>query len=324
MIRRVFPAVLFVLGSPGALCQTNSNPVATVANIAFYSDELMNLHHTLYGAAWARRPQAGTFEALAGPLPAPLDAVMTPEERDAWNRAVDYYDKNIASRDLLFDRGMMPLNAAVYRGDLAAEAVGKDLRAILESAAPVYRRYFWPAHDRANRDWIVATAGRMKIIAPETIGKLEKFYGSQWFSSPVRADVVWVGNRQGAYTTTGPPHATISNGAGNTGWAAGEIVFHEYSHILVEPIQQAVNRELGERARRHGVLWHVIQFYLTGAAVQQVPKARGIDYTPYLYSGLFDRAWPQYRKPIEANWEPYVEGKITLDDAIAGTLKVLR
>jgi hypothetical protein len=51
-------------------------------------------------------------------------------------------------------------------------------------------------------------------------------------------------------------------------------------------------------------------------------KARGITYTPFS-EDLFNRAWPQYRKPIETNWEPYIRGRIGMDEAIAGTVKML-
>jgi len=317
---------LSVSSALAAQSGTASKLVAEVANVHFYSDELMNLHHTLYAAAWARRPQAGTLRALAGTLPAPLDGPLTAAERTVWEAAIDYYDKQIASRDLLFGRGMEALKTALVAGHLASEAVGKDLRTVLESAAPIYRRYFWPAHDRANRTWITATADRMNAIAPGTIDKLEKLYGVKWFSSPVRADVVWVGNRQGAYTTDGPPaHATISSGdTSNVDWTAIEIVFHEFSHVLILPIQNALARALGDRIREHSVLWHVVQFYLTGVAVQQVLKVRGIDYTPYLYSsGLFDRAWGRYRRAVEENWAPYVQGRTTLDEAISRTVEML-
>ena len=41
----------------------------------------------------------------------------------------------------------------------------------------------------------------------------------------------------------------------------------------------------------------------------------------YLYSeGLFDRAWPQYRKPVEDSWTPYVRGDITREQAIQRTV----
>jgi hypothetical protein len=69
------------------------------------------------------------------------------------------------------------------------------------------------------------------------------------------------------------------------------------------------------------VLWHVVQFYITGQVVRDVLAAKGIDYEPYLYStGLFDRAWGRYRLAVERHWRPYVDGKVTLDEAVAGTV----
>jgi hypothetical protein len=302
--------------------QRSAPPIAVVSRLEFHSNFWMNLHHVLFAAAWANRPEAGTLRALAGRLPAPLEAPFTESERATWRAAVDYYDREVAARDMLFGRGMVSLKAAIVAGDLSRDAVGPDLRRALESAAPIYRRHFWPAHDRANREWIAAVADRVRKTGPDIIARLEKLYGVPWFSKPVRVDVVWVGNRQGAYTTTDPPHATISSGdAELTEWGSVEIVFHEVSHVLVLSLQKELETALGDRLREHRVLWHVIQFYLTGAAVQQALRARGVDYMPYMYStGLLDRAWGRYRKPVEANWAPYVEGKVTREAAIAGTI----
>jgi hypothetical protein len=296
--------------------------VAEASSLAFHSGFLMNLHHTLFAAAWARRPEAGTLRALAGALPTPLDGPLTTDERTQWEAAVGYYDRELASRDLLFNRGMREIKTALVAGSLSSDAMGQGLRAVLEGAGPVYRRHFWASHDRVNRAWIQATVERFRIIAPETIPRLETLYGEKWFTTPVRVDIVWVGNRQGAYTTNGPTHVTISSGdPENTGWTAVETIFHEVSHTLVLPTQEALGRALGARLRDHGVLWHVIQFYLTGAAVQGVLRARGIEYTPYMYStGLVDRAWSRYRKPVEESWEPYVRGTITRDQAIERTI----
>ena len=217
---------------------------------------------------------------------------------------------------------MEQLKAALVAGSYESAAVGPDLRAVLESAMPVYRRHYWPDHDRANRAWIAANSNRMKQIAPDVIARLERLYGVEWFASPVRADVVWVANREGAYTTNGPPpHAVIS--IETTDWATIEIVFHEFSHVLVLPLERRLESSLGDRIRDHRTLWHAIQFYLTGAAVQGALKARGITYTPFS-TDLFSRAWPQYRRPVEANWEPYVRGQIGLDDAIGGTVQMLQ
>jgi hypothetical protein len=319
MLVHILCALACAAPAVSAQSEKPSNHVAEVANVRFVSDPLVNLHHVLYAAAWARRPDR--TRNLAGELPASLDARMTTEERAAWDRAVDYYDRTIASRDLLRTRGMYELKVALAAGNLASDAVGAELRAVLESALPVYRRYFWPDHDRANRAWIAASTDRLNQIGPEVIAKLEKLYGVEWFTSPVRVDVVWVANREGAYTTVGPPpHAVVS--VETADWAAVEIVLHEFSHVLVLPLERRLAAALGDRIRDHRPLWHAIQFYLTGAAVQGVLKARGISYTPFS-NDLFNRAWPRYRKPVEASWEPYVHGKIGLDDAIAGTLKML-
>jgi hypothetical protein len=319
-----------VHGVPGFLARepgTNQAPasaerVSEVSDLQFHSAFWMNLHHVLYAAAWAGRPEAGTLRALAGVLPEPLSAPLSAEERHAWDASVEFYDREMAGRDLLFDRGMMRIKTALAAGDLASQAVDRDLREALERAAPVYRRHYWPAHDRANRVWIEATAGSLRSIAGDVIPRLEQLYGEKWFASPVRVDVVWVGNRQGGYTSNNPTHVTVSSGdPEHKGWTSVEIVLHEVSHTLVLPLQKSLADALGDRLQAHGILWHVIQFYLTGAAVQQVLRARGIEYSPYLYStGLFDRAWARYRQPVEENWEPYVKGTITRERAIQGTL----
>src|SRR5262245_60725260 len=317
----LFICFLLTLSQP----PSESSVVTELHQLRFHSDMWMNLHHTLFAAAWARRPEAGTLRALAGKLPAPLEAPFTPDERKAWDAAIDYYDKKLADRDLLFGDDMAEIKEALAAGDLGRKDIGPELRAVLEAAAPVYRRYFWPAHDRLNRAWIAETSEKLRTIATPTIARLEKLYDVPWLSSPARVDVVWVGNRQGAYTTTDPPHVVIgTSGAENVGWTPVETVFHEVSHVLVRNVFRAVNDALGERRREHGQLWHVIQFYLTGSAVQEVLKARGVDYVPYLYStGLFDRAWPKYRKAVEENWKPYLDGTVSLDEAIKRTLAAL-
>lgn len=83
------------------------------------------------------------------------------------------------------------------------------------------------------------------------------------------------------------------------------------------PTERALADAFGVQWKEHGVLWHVIQFYQTGAALKRILRERDIDYTPYMYStGLFDRAWSQYRKPVEDHWAPYVRGEITRVQAI--------
>jgi hypothetical protein len=283
-------------------------PVASVAGLALHSAFWPNLHHVLYAATWARRPAGGTPRALAGALVAPLDGDLTDDERRVWEAAVAYYERELVSRDLLFDRGMIAVNDALAAaGDALPQAGLADQHwRVLEAAAPVYRRHWWPTHDRQNQEWIAQALERVRVLAPAVPDRLATLYGTPWFAEPVRVDVVWVGNRQGAYTTLGPTHITVSaSNPGNQGWAAAEILFHEASHALVRPIATAFAEALRAVGKDAPVLWHVALFHLTGEVTREAIEARGEAYEPYLYAtGLFDRAWPQYRAAIEREWAP--------------------
>lgn len=318
---------LFSRSSSAAPLQGTPEPVPRVAEVSgleFHSSFWLNLHHTLYAASWARRPEAGTLRARAGALPAPLDAPLSDEERHAWTTAIDFYDRELANRDLLFDQRLSRMKPALARGDIAAVEVGDDLRRILRQAEPIYRKHYWPAHDRTNRAWIETTVASIREVSSEVIATLERFYGVPWLESPIRVDVVWIANRQGAYTTTEPVHAVVASGApDHTGWNSVELVFHEISHKLVYPLEAEIARALGDKVKQHRDLWHVVQFYMTGAAVQQALRARKIEYTPLLYQGLIDRAWPQYRDVVEKVWRVYADGGIGREEAVRRTVALV-
>jgi hypothetical protein len=321
---RISWASLAILSTVAALAQAPSEPVAEVSNIRFYSNELLNLHHTLYAAAWAGRTKV-EGRVLAQRLPHPLAAPFTPEERATWDQAVHYYHAQIADREPLSGRGMERIKEALVSGKLDDPGIEKELRATLEAARPVFDKYFWPEQDRVNRAWIAALTERVKTIAPEVIPRLEKTYDSKWFSTPVRADVVWVGHWGQAYTSLYPPHSVISStDPFNQDWFGAEIVFHEFSHALNFKLQGKLRTALGGAISQHGALWHVIQFYLTGEVIRDVLAARNVDYKPLVYSvGLFDGVWAPYRNLVEGVWEPYLRGRYSMDAAVAGTVIVL-
>ena len=258
-------------------------------------------------------------------LPHPLTAPFTQEERLTWERAVRYYDTTIADREVLNGPGMESIKAALVSGRLDDPAIDNDLRATLKAAQPIFHRYFWPEQDRVNRLWIAAMAERVQAIAPEVIPRLEKTYDAKWFSSPVRADAVWVGHWGQAYTSLNPPHSVFSStDPVDQDWSGTEMVFHELSHVLNFKLQRTLGAALGGAARQHGTLWHEIQFYLTGEVVREVLAARNIDYTPLVYSlGLFDTQWAADRKLIEGEWAPYLRGRYSMEAAVQGTVIVL-
>ena len=317
---RTISCLLLMLAviAPPALADT---PVTTTANLSFHSAFWVNLHHALFGAAWSRRADTSARRLIPA-LPSPLTAPMTDAEHQAWDAAVIYYQTNLADRDLRTGRDMTAIKRALAGERLDAAAIAPALRTVLDAAAPIYRRYFWPQHDASNRAWIADVTGRLRSVEKPLIPALERVYAREWFPAPVRVDVTWIGR---AYTTLQPTHTVVSGAEPNmTGWTAVEIVLHEAAHELILPTDEALAAALGDRRRAHGDLWHVIQFYITGATLQQVLRERSVEYTPYLYStGLFDRAWKRYRPLIEQVWPAYMGGEIGRAEAIERTVSGL-
>jgi hypothetical protein len=82
-------------------------------------------------------------------------------------------------------------------------------------------------------------------------------------------------------------------------------------------VTEAFEREAHAAARQLPDQWHAALFYLTGEVVRQALAERGIAYEPYVYAnGLFERAWPQLRAPLELHWRPYVDGQVALNEAV--------
>ena len=264
----------------------------------------LNLHHVLYAVAWAGRgaaPRPG-----AEPLPAPVELPRS---------AVAWYDLHVADRDLLFDDGMEELHWHLAEGDLAS--IPPEHREVLEAAASTYDTD-WPEHDAANRAWAVHAASQLDSLAEEVLPALSAWFTEAWPGSDslVRVDVVWVCNAQGAYTNLHPTHVTASSSnprhQGNSGV---EILCHEVAHALIAPIARRL------RSAQDG-LWHAVLFHLVGEAVRRAYAHRGTTYEPYLYrTGLIDRAWPQYRNLLTTTWTAYANGDISLDDAVAASVR---
>jgi hypothetical protein len=295
--------------------------VAEVSQLQMYSSFWMNLHHFLYVSAWAKRPAAPGVRPLAMTLPEDAAASMTRDEQAAWDNAVAIYDREFASKNLLFDFGMTFIKRGLVDRDdqLAGAPFDQELRSLLLSAAPIYRKYWWPAHNAANHAWIAEAARRTTSVAPAIVSRLTSLYGVPWFTAPVRVDVVRVSISQGAYTSNNPTHIVVASGDSSyDNWASTEMLFHESSHGLIQKVQASVNAALKTSNKRADDLWHVVLFYTAGEVTRQQLAKDGIDYKPYLYAtGLFDRAWPRFRAPVEQHVQAYIDGRITLEQMAA-------
>jgi hypothetical protein len=162
-------------------------------------------------------------------------------------------------------------------------------------------------------------------LTPAVPDRLARLYGVPWITSGIRVDVVRVANREGAFTSIdpAPAHITISSGApALREWVAAEVLLHETSHALAFPLMDDFAAELRMQRKASWHLWHVALFYLTGEVVRQALAERGIQYETYMYkTGLFERAWPEFRAPIETYWKPYVNGEVSRDEAIRNVVR---
>jgi hypothetical protein len=294
----------------------------------------MNMHHFLYQLAREKR------DKRTGNANSPNSPRLNETERRDWDAAVAYYAANFANKDLLFSTELVLLKNQLGDFEDCDELSGAkkktcdaglpgNITPVLDSVAPIYRKYWWPEHDRANRKWIAGVSPLVRNKGLELAERLAEIYQTKWPTEKIRVDVTAYANWAGAYTTLDPLRVTISStDPGNQGSVALEVLFHEASHSIAEPVQAAIIRECRQRDKPiPRDLWHALIFYTTGEVVRPVMNSAAAggngggpsaDYTPYaVREGLYKRGWDEYLKLLNRFWQPYLDSKVTFDDAIA-------
>jgi hypothetical protein len=308
----------------------------------------INLHHALYHEAKLRTATTPPDKGVktSGPtLNTTPDAkpALTSAEQRIWDDAVGYYAANYAAKDLLFSTELIQLKDQLGDFEDCDELSGRKrkfcdaglppkLTQVLEAAAPVYRAHLWPEHDRANRRWILRVAPLVREQGVGLSERLADIYQTRWPREKIRVDLTGYANWSGAYTTADPLRVTISSlDSRNQGPAALEVLFHEGSHGIAEPVQAAIIRECRQRDKAiPRDLWHALVFYTTGEVLRPVLGSSGATagdqdgtvsgggYTPYAFrEGLYQRGWNDYFKLLQRFWQPYLDGHASFDDAIA-------
>src|SRR5712664_1362372 len=349
-VRFLFILLAFSLLAPvQAAAQSQNNfTYGPLPVFELHSGFWINLHHTLYHQARLRKDAASQDKTgkTSGPVlktPAETKPAYTTVEQKAWDDAVSYYAANLADKDLLFSSELVELKNQLSDFEDCDELTGKTkkfcdaglppkLAQALEAAAPVYRAHLWPEHDRANRRWILRVAPLVREQGVGLSERLADIYQTRWPRQKIRVDLTGYANWSGAYTTADPLRVTISSlDSRNQGAAALEVLFHEGSHGIAEPVQAAIIRECRQRDKAiPRDLWQALVFYTTGEVLRPVLGASGATagdqegstsgagYTPYaLREGLYQRGWNDYFKLLQRFWQPYLDGTATFDDAIA-------
>jgi hypothetical protein len=255
--------------------------------------------------------------------------LLTEADRSVWNQAVDSYI-DLAKRDVLFDDLLRKIgNTLATVGEVARlpdsleSIIGANTRAALNAAAPIYRARIWPARERANEAWIASAKVLLEQHETAMAASLAAVYSITWPSDPILVDVVGEVGPNSAIPHGGLPgfaaHTQASaSSRRNTGDAPLELLFHEASHA--PPVEGRIQTMIREESARQNLqapdnLWHAIIMFTSGAiARQELTKSGSSEYVPYAYR--YNQYTPVERSAFERDWQPYLEGKVTLDQAL--------
>jgi hypothetical protein len=351
--------LLFLLAASAAAGGQIDTGYGQLPVFEFHSGFWLNLHLTLYQEARTRSVSPAPVDKSAKPSGPPLKTLSDPAsglsdgERRAWEDAVSYYAANFASKDLLFAGELVQLKNQLGDFEDCADLSGSQQRfcnagldakltKVLEAAAPVYRAHQWRDHDRANRRWVLRVAPLVRERGVGLSQRLADIYQTQWPRHKIRVDITAYANWAGAYTTLEPLDVTISStDPRNQGSAALEVLFHEASHGIAQPVEAAIIRECRQRDKAiPRDLWHALVFYTTGEVIRPImasTEAASGDsdggapggsaeraYKPYAFrEGLYRRNWDDYLRLLERFWQPYLDGQATFEDAIARMVSAL-
>lgn len=234
------------------------------------------------------------------------------QEAEVWSAALAAFAA-AGGRSRVFDEGLIALRDYAAGGPL--EDVRPGDRAMidaLESALPVYRAHWWPAHELRNRAWIADIAAVLDSLEEATIPRMAAAYGGTWPSGRITVDVVPYANDVGAYSTDG----RVTVGSADPALVmplALETVLHEASHVA--PLERPLRRAIEEAFRRAGGeaperLWHDLIFYTAGEVTRIALEERGLPgYVHYgEATGVYRRGerWRAELPAFEAHWRPFL------------------
>jgi hypothetical protein len=315
--------------------QTDRNaPVESTSLFQFYSHDWLNLHHFLYQWAFRASNESSNESRRWMQVPEMSEiSRLSSEEQKIWNQAVQFYSSNMIQHDLLFNNSMIEIKTQLSKSDgeiALAEDLPGDLRTHLNNSMPIYRKHWFPGHDKLNRDWIRALIPRLKLLEKPISERLARAFGGKWPAGLLRVDVAPNTNWAGAYTTNHPTHIMISSLASDGKDPVSlESVMHEACHAtelydpLVAGIDQAYS-SIGKKAPER--LWHAVHFYTVGEITREVMDDHGEpDYVPYADRNRFydTKPWSDYRKAFDENWKPYLDGEKERSAALEGIARFL-
>jgi hypothetical protein len=289
----------------------------------FETDEFwLNLHHFLY--VLGRAEAKTTDSSRAAVVGAPADAErgltnLTEAERKLWREAVTAYATGPSLKDAVFDDPLPAVTRLLSDVDDASTLSGRGIEstlvAVLERAAPIYRKAWWPSHRDANRTWQSSMQALVNRYGPMILGFITNAYGMQWPAAGYAVHLSAYANWAGAYSTRGNLLVVSTRDAGTRELDGLEIVFHEGMHQWDGQILTALRDQARKIDKAVPVnLSHAMIFFTAGEAVRRVAP----EHVPYADTfGVWQRGMMPLRAALLETWKPYLDGRGTRDEALA-------
>jgi len=298
-----------------AIAVAQARPMAQAdAFFSFHSNAWLNLHHIL----WSRGEGA--------PLPADLPEA----ERTAWAAGIEFYAP-YSRRNLISDDELIAIKEALRnvegRTSLDGIPIDSGVRTTLERLMPIYRKHWWPAHDRTNREWIAAVRPLVDRHGAALDQAMARAYDVTMPDNPVWVDVSVRAHPVGAYETGPVTHVMISSvDPSYRGYAALEMLFHERSHAWGRVLARAIFAAATEQ----GVsvppqLPHAVLFYTAGELTARELKSHGIDYTHYAHPKIYSNmCGASCEERMALHWTPHLEGRRSIMETLSALVATFK
>jgi len=322
---------LVLLFSPQLLIaktRSLSKPLPSSRIFVFHTDEFwLNLNHFLYVLGRAENKTTDAIREAVVRAPADQDqgfAKLSANEQSTWREIVSSYANGFSKKDLIFDESAASITSALAgAGDsksLQAVTVDPALAALLERAAPIYRKAWWTDQRKSNLAWKTMIEPLLAQYGVPLLKFITNAYKLEWPAAGFPVHLSGYSNWAGAYSTTGSLLVVSSLAKDTTGSLGLETIFHEGMHQWDEPVQQALREQVRQQHKRIPPnISHALVFYTAGDAVRRIVPG----HVPYAEKfGLWKRGIGVFKDAIEKAWKPYLDGQGTRDEAFAALIKL--
>jgi hypothetical protein len=294
-----------IAGNAATTSQAHANKLDTQTIFVFHTDEFwLNLHHFLYVLGRAENKERDAArEAVAG---APTDQesglqTLSAKNQRLWREAVRAYAAGPSKKDIVFDEPMPGLTRSLARAgntkSLSGVEIDSATAAILERAAPIYRKAWWKKHREANRRWQKSMEVLVDRHGAAVLAFITNAYKMEWPATGFPIHVSGYSNWAGAYSITGNLLVLSSQSPSLQELYGLETIFHEGMHQWDEQLFEALRAQAVKLNKffPRG-LDHALIFYTAGEAVKHVVPG----HVPYADKfGIWQRGLASFKPALD-------------------------